>query len=89
MQLEVLIGVAIGLAQATASTVTLPLRSRAREHQAHGDLKYRLAGSRRYLNTSSGVDVPVTDWFNRTDNQVRFNLCSSSLDVVLATINTF
>lgn len=76
MRLELLTAVAIFLAEATASTVTLPLNSRARDHQARGDGKFRLPGSRRYVDASSGVDVPVTDWFNRTDNQVRFKQCS-------------
>ncbi|ROV90430.1 hypothetical protein VSDG_08451 [Cytospora chrysosperma] len=69
MRLELLAAVATLLAEATASTVTLPLRSRAKEHEARGDGKFRLPGSRRYLNASSGVNVPVIDWFNRTDNQ--------------------
>lgn len=70
MRLELLAAVATLLAEATASTVTLPLRSRAKEHEARGDGKFRLPDSRRYLNASSGVNVPVIDWFNRTDNQV-------------------
>ncbi|KUI66223.1 Gastricsin [Cytospora mali] len=69
MRQELLAALAICLAEATASTVTLPLRSRARDHQALGDTKFRLPGARRSTNTSSGVNVPVTDWFNRTDNQ--------------------
>lgn len=83
MRPNILTAVAIFLAEATASTVTLPLKSRAKDHQARGDGKFRLPGSRRYLKASSGVDVPVTDWFNRSDNQVRVKPCSISLCVMM------
>ncbi|KAJ0120769.1 hypothetical protein J7T55_015502 [Diaporthe amygdali] len=51
----------------SAAKVNLPLRSRARE-QAGDDTRFRLPSVRSVTN-SSGVNVPVTDWFNRTDNQ--------------------
>lgn len=60
------------LTTVSATVVHLPLRSRAREHAAlGGDARFRLPSERRAAN-SSGVNVPVTDWFNRTDNQVYF-----------------
>lgn len=68
------------LTTVSSTVVHLPLRSRAREHAAlGGDARFRLPSERRAAN-SSGVNVPVTDWFNRTDNQVYFKkyLCYSS-----------
>lgn len=55
-------------AGASAITIKLPLNSLSAEnngHAARGVSKYQ----RRNV-TSPGVTVPVTDWFNRTDNQV-------------------
>lgn len=58
------------LASVSAATLNLPLYSRAVEHAARGSARFRLPVNRRQSNTS-GVNVPVTDWFSRTDNQVR------------------
>lgn len=59
----------------TAATVTLPLRSASIREDGlgpRGTSKYQpnvpSVGEKK--KTSAGVNVPVTDWFNRTDNQV-------------------
>lgn len=52
----------------SASTIKLPLRSAAIREDGLGP-----RGTSKFRTTSpssSGVKVPVTDWFNRTDNQV-------------------
>ncbi|KAF3760594.1 acid protease [Cryphonectria parasitica EP155] len=52
----------------SAKTVHLPLRSFSADadgRSPRGITKYQ----RRETNASSGVNVPVTDWFNGTDNQ--------------------
>lgn len=68
MQFMLLVLAAL-LASVSAATLNLPLYSRAVEHAARGSTKFRLPVNRRQSNTS-GVNVPVTDWFSRTDNQV-------------------
>lgn len=57
------------MASVSAITVNLPLYSRAIEQAALGSTRFRLPVSPRQSDTS-GVNVPVTDWFSRTDNQV-------------------
>lgn len=57
-------------ASISAMTVNLPLYSRAAEAAAQGSTRFRLPTSRRQSNASV-VNVPVTDWFSRSDNQVR------------------
>lgn len=53
----------------SAITINLPLKSLSADQAGQGPrgvTKYRQQNS-----TANGVNVPVTDWFNRTDNQVR------------------
>lgn len=79
-----LFSLAAVLSTVSATVVHLPLRSRAREHAAlGGDARFRLPSERRAAN-SSGVNVPVTDWFNRTDNQVYFQEVKSTFATALA-----
>lgn len=58
----------------SAATIKLPLRSAAIQEDGlgpRGTTKFQLNPTKK---TSSGVDVSVTDWYNRTDNQVRLSL---------------
>lgn len=64
-----LLALAAVMASVSALTVNLPLYSRAAEYAASGSTRFRLPVSSRQDNTS-GVNVPVTDWFSRSDNQV-------------------
>lgn len=59
-----LLAIVAVLASVSATTINLPLYSRAAEHAA----RFRLPLSPRQTNTS-GVNVPMTDWFSRSDNQ--------------------
>lgn len=64
-----LLALAAVMALASALTVNLPLYSRAAEQALLGSTRFRLPVSPRQLDDSD-VDVPVTDWFSRSDNQV-------------------
>ncbi|KAL2275555.1 hypothetical protein FJTKL_01945 [Diaporthe vaccinii] len=63
-----LLALAAVMASVSAITVNLPLYSRATEQAALGSTRFRLPVSPRQSD-DSGVDVPVTDWFSRSDNQ--------------------
>lgn len=69
MRFEGLILLAIGTV-VSGITINLPLKSLSADQDGQGlrgVTKYRQENS-----TGNGVNVPVTDWFNRTDNQVKF-----------------
>lgn len=63
-----LLALAAVMASVSAMTLNLPLYSRATEPAARGSTKFHLPVSA--IQPDSGVNVPVTDWFSRTDNQV-------------------
>lgn len=75
---SMLLTLAAVVTSASAVAVNLPLYSRAVEAAAQGSTRFRLPVSRRQ-SSSSGVNVPVTDWFSRTDNQVRQERSSARL----------
>ncbi|KAJ4396532.1 hypothetical protein N0V93_000752 [Gnomoniopsis smithogilvyi] len=66
MKFQSLITLAAGTA-VSARTLTLPLRSGS--IQENGQRLRGVSKTQRRASNSSGVNVPVTDWFNRTDNQ--------------------
>ncbi|KAG6362651.1 hypothetical protein INS49_007743 [Diaporthe citri] len=63
-----LLALAAVMASVSAITVKLPLYSRATEPTVQGSTRFRLPVSARQSDID-GVNVPVTDWFSRSDNQ--------------------
>ncbi|KAI0600929.1 aspartic peptidase domain-containing protein [Biscogniauxia sp. FL1348] len=54
---------------------TITLKSRAITSNATSNTKWRVSNPRRELDTSNAVvPVPLTDWFDRTDNQWYSNI---------------
>lgn len=62
--LHSIVGLLAAATVAAAAVVTLPLQSRTAAFDAAGSTRLRVRQS------GSGYNVGLTDWFNRTDNQV-------------------
>lgn len=70
LALLLVVGTAVPIV--SAATIKLPLRSAAVQKDGlgpRGTTKFQLDPTNK-KKSSSGVNVPVTDWYNRTDNQV-------------------